>query len=218
MRLPRLPSTPTAARALGLALMLLAPGALLAACGGSGPVAANAAAKERAQERKNEIRVQEFAKCLREHGIDAQFSTTSGASALRVGAAKKISRQAFEAVQSACRRYRPEPKAIHLSPQQQVEMEERVRRFAKCMREHGIDIEVQTSGDRGAVKIGQPGGGGPNAESPAFQHAQNACQGLLPRPGGGQKGGPLGVQIPDAGRPPGAPQGGGPSETGSAGG
>jgi hypothetical protein len=59
-------------------------------------------------------------------------------------------------------------------------------KFAKCMREHGINIHASASGGKVSVGIqGAPGAGGPNPESPAFQAAQKACQGLLPFKGGG---------------------------------
>jgi len=101
--------------------------------------------------------------------------------------------QQFEAAEKACQRYRPEEKKVNLSPQQKVEREEAVQKFAKCMREHGIKVEVSTQG--GGVRIGihaHPGAeGGPNPESPAFQSAQQACQKFLPFKGGGPRpGGP----------------------------
>ena len=57
--------------------------------------------------------------------------------------------------------------------------------FAKCMREHGIKVEATTNGDiQIAIHPGEAGA--PNPESPAFQKARQACQGLLPfkSPGG----------------------------------
>ena len=55
-------------------------------------------------------------------------------------------------------------------------------KFAKCMREHGINVACLDAG--GGVQIGIHGQArataGPNPESPAFQAAQKACQGLLP--------------------------------------
>jgi hypothetical protein len=66
-----------------------------------------------------------------------------------------------------------------------VERAEAVEKFAKCMREHGI--EVHASSAEGHVSIQIHGGGpgaGPNPESPAFQKAQSSCQKLLPFKGG----------------------------------
>jgi hypothetical protein len=161
---------------------------LLSACGASTP-------KSTATQ-ENEEKFVKFAKCLREHGVNASTST-GGNGALRVNGTNP---QAMEAAQNACKRYRPMGGPANLSPQQKVEREEAVQKFAKCMREHGIKVETSTAG--GAVKIGihgGPGAGGPNPESPAFQAAQKACQGLLPF-----KGGP-GGRVQDS------PAGGGPA-------
>jgi len=148
----------------------------------------NAAATEQAQE----IKFQDFAKCLREHGVNAEEATMPGGGhGLKVSPGSAHGPAQFEAAQNACARYRPAQKNVNLSPQQKVELEERVQKFAKCMREHGIKVETGGGGGQVRLRIqGGPDGGGPNPESPGFQRAQNACQKLLPKPPGGGKGGP----------------------------
>lgn len=170
------PNAPLAvACAVGLSLVL-------AACGGSAP-------KSTATQ-ENEEKLVRFAKCMREHGLNATASTGSGGGALRVQGAK-LNPQAMEAAQNACKRYQPSAGKESLTPQQKVEREEGVLKFAKCMREHGVKIHASTSGGATQVTIqGGPAAGGPNPESPTFQTAQKACQGLLPFRGGGPGGGP----------------------------
>ena len=175
-RLPRLLAIPA----------LAAAGALLAGCGGSTP-ASNAANTEQAREQKAEAKFADFAKCLREHGINAETASgPNGGHGLKVSPGSGGPQQA-EAAQKACKRYQPEPQKVNLSPQQKVEREEAVRKFAKCMREHGIKVEA--SAQEGGVHISihaHPGeAGAPNPESPAFQKAQSSCQRLLPKPPGG---------------------------------
>jgi len=184
-RLPRLP----APRRWGLAVpAVVVAAALLAACGGSdSPSASNAASKEQAAEQKAETRLADFAKCMREHGVNAETASGPGG-----GHGLKISGgsggpAAMEAAQKACARYRPEPKKVNLSPQQKVEQEEGVDKFARCMREHGIKVEASTAGGGVQIRIhssGSSGSGEPNPESPGFQKAQSTCQKLLPRPPG----------------------------------
>ena len=53
------------------------------------------------------------------------------------------------------RRYRPGTEKVNLSPQQKVEHEEAVQKFAKCMREHGINVDTEGGG---GVAIGIRGG------------------------------------------------------------
>jgi hypothetical protein len=133
---------------------------------------------------------------MREHGVTNFPNPEIGAGG-QVGLKVKggpgslgASPQTMEAAQKACQHFAEglEPK---MTPQEKVEREEAVQKFAKCMREHGIDVHAQTSG--GAIRIGVhagPGSGGPNPESPAFQAAQKACQGLLPFKGGHPSGAP----------------------------
>ena len=161
---------------------VIATAVIVAACGGSSSSPTSSAASEQ----QAEVKFADFAKCLREHGIDATAATAPGGEGhgLRIkgtgGPAK------MEAAQKACKKYQPEPQKLNLSPQEKVERAEAVEKFAKCMREHGI--EVHASSSEGRVSIGihaKPGSGGPNPESPAFQKAQNSCQKLLPFKGKG---------------------------------
>ncbi len=129
----------------------------------------------------------DFAKCLREHGVLASASPGPGGE----GQAIKVrggGRAKMEAAQKACKKYQPEAQKINLSPQQKVERAEAVEKFAKCMREHGIEVHASSSEGRISIQIhGQPGAG-PNPESPAFQKAQGSCQKLLPFKGKGPAG------------------------------
>ncbi|MGO9490501.1 MAG: hypothetical protein ACLQBB_15940 [Solirubrobacteraceae bacterium] len=180
------------ARTILLSLLLpvaiLGAGLFLDACGGSSSPADPAS--EQASEQEAETRFADFARCLREHGVNAEAQSRPGG-----GHGLKISPgsagngpAAMEAAEKACRKYRPEPKKINLSPQEKVKREEEVLRFARCMREHGIDVQGEVNG--GAIRIGihahgRPGeGSNPNPESPAFQAAQKACSGYLPFKGG----------------------------------
>jgi hypothetical protein len=157
---------------------------LLAACGGSGtPSASNAAAKEQSDARSAESKFQDFARCLREHGIHAEaLSRPGGGHGIKVGVGSGDGGPAaMEAAEKACARYRPkEAQKGNEPPQVRVEHEEQTRRFAKCMREHGIPMEAGASG--GIFFKGQPGTG-LSPESAGFQAAQRTCQKLLP--GGG---------------------------------
>jgi hypothetical protein len=58
--------------------------------------------------------------------------------------------------------------------------EERVRRFAGCMREHGVDMPDPEPGPGG---LGLSGGGGALLNDPDFQTAFEACRTMLPNGG-----------------------------------
>jgi hypothetical protein len=134
-----------------------------------------------------------FSQCMREHGIKNfpnPETTSNGLTRLRFKVRPgEVSPQTMEAAQKACKAYQPgAAEQAHLSPQERVEHEEAVNKFAKCMREHGIHVQTSTNGGIGiAIHVGR-GENGPNPESPAFQAAQKACQSLLPHMKGG--GGP----------------------------
>jgi hypothetical protein len=155
--------------------------ALLSACGGSSPHDSPASKEQNA-----ETKLANFAKCMREHGFNAEVATLPGGGrGLKISPGQAHGPEAAEAAQKACARYQPsEGQHVNLSPQQKVEQEEAVQRFAKCMREHGIKVETSTKG--GGIQISihsHPGSGEPNPESPSFRQAQNTCQKLLPRGG-----------------------------------
>jgi hypothetical protein len=167
-----------------LAILCVASASLfLAACGGSSSSPTSSAAKEQ----QAEVKFADFARCLREHGIEAETAAGPGGEGhglkiKGVGGPAKM-----EAAQKACKKYQPEQQKLNLSPQEKVERAEAVEKFAKCMREHGIEIHASSSEGRVAIRIGGKPGAGPNPESPAFQKAQSACQGLLPFKGKGGK-------------------------------
>jgi hypothetical protein len=206
-------STPLASRLARLLVLpaVLGAAVLIAGCGGSGSPA-NAAAAERTSEQQAEHKLAQFAACLREHGVNADTAGPGGGPGIKVSPGRAGSGPAaMEAAQKACARYRPEGKRVNLSPQQKVQLEEQLQKFAKCMREHGIKVEVSTQGGGAQIGIhGSAGGGGPNPASPGFKAAQNACMKLLPKPPGARR----------SGAPPGGPfsAGSGGSESGSAGG
>jgi pyruvate/2-oxoglutarate dehydrogenase complex dihydrolipoamide acyltransferase (E2) component len=189
------PARATAALTRLLALAaLLAASAMLVSCGGSKSPAASAAS-EQATEREAEVKLAKFAKCMREHGVEAKTSSGNGHQSLgiRVKGNGGPGPQTLEAAQRACKQYQPAPKKeANLSPKERVEHEEAVQKFAKCMREHGIDVHASTSSGGGGVQlqVGGPRGGAPNPESPAFGAAQKACQSLLPFKRRGAPGGP----------------------------
>jgi hypothetical protein len=113
-----------------------------------------------------------YAKCMRQHGInmpDPKIDANEGVgSVLPEGVSPEDPK--FKAAQEACKQYTPgggqPPK---LSPQQQQQLVA----FARCMRQHGIDMPDP-----------EPGGGldlrGVDSDTPKFQAAQQACQKYTP--------------------------------------
>jgi predicted lipoprotein len=187
------PNAATARFGLLAALGLLAAGLALSACGGSStPSDPAASAADSALK---------FSQCMREHGVKdfPNPETTAGGATRLAFKGEGGSPATMEAAQKACQHFQEEGgEGPELTPQEKVEHEEAVQKFAKCMREHGIKVEASGGGVQ--VKIGL-GPGGPGAgkpkPSPALQAAQEACQGLLPFKGG--PGGPGAVRAAPGG-------------------
>src|SRR5271170_7512544 len=93
-------------------LCVAAASLLLAACGGSSPSSTSSAAKEQ----QAEVKFADFAKCLREHGIEATAAAGPGGEGqgLRIKGANGAAGPAkMEAAQNACKKYQPEPQKLN---------------------------------------------------------------------------------------------------------
>ncbi|HEY1687628.1 MAG TPA: hypothetical protein VGF95_02065 [Solirubrobacteraceae bacterium] len=178
---------------------------LLSACGGSSSKGDAPAGKPSPQEAQADA--VKFAKCMREHGVDAEANTSAGGNGVGLsihvsggpppggkeeGSSNPGPPPGIEAAQRACQRYLPnEGKPPKLSPAEEAKQREDALKFARCMRSHGVD--VPDPGPSGAVEIE---GSDVNPQSATFQNAQKACQGLMGKaplrlssrvgPGGGQ--------------------------------
>jgi hypothetical protein len=122
---------------------------------------------------------------MREQGIDFPDPKPGGGpQTFRVGGDSGIDPQEFEKAQKACEQYRDDIRP-NLSEEEKEEQKERALEFARCMREHGIDIPDPQGG---AMMIGPDAG--INPDDPAFQRAQKACSDKIPGLfGGGPPGG-----------------------------
>jgi len=171
-------------------LCLLAAALLISACGGSSNASTRTDPADRALA---------FSRCMRANGVkdfpDPQVGSGGAVKLQFKAGAGSPDAKTMEKAQQACRHLIAAGEK-KLTPQERVAREEQVAKFARCMREHGINLHTSTAGGGIQIQI-HPGGGagaGPNPESPAFQKAQKACQGLLPLkgklPGGGPGPGP----------------------------
>jgi hypothetical protein len=127
-----------------------------------------------------------FARCMRAHGVKVADPKIDrgGAGNFRVGG-PGISPQVMKRADAACRTYM-EAAAPKLSAAQRAEMRDQAVKFARCMRQHGVNLpDPETVG--GGFRITRRASGGPgkgpafNPDSPAFRAAQQACQSLNPK-------------------------------------
>jgi hypothetical protein len=183
----------------------------LAACGGSssGNPGGESSVRQAAEQQ-----AVKFAKCMREHGVDAETTKGPdghgfglkisgggppaggpGAGHLKAGPPPQIAR-----AMNACKQYRPQPKQLNLSPAEKAAQAKKALEFARCMRSHGID--VSDPGSSGVVELNNV-----NPQSATFEAAQRACRSLMGKL-------PLAVRV----QAPGGAGGSGELRAGSAGG
>ena len=161
----------------------------LAACGGSGSGDPGGEAASRQAAEQKAIK---FAKCLREHGLDAETGTgpkgrgfslkinaggphtggPAGESAKGESAKSGGPPPQVQGAMIACKQYRPEPKLQELSPAEKAKAAKKALEFARCMRSHGVD--VPDPGPSGVLELNDV-----NPQSSTFESAQNACQHLM---------------------------------------
>ena len=188
--------------------------ATVAACGGAAPTddgvvslaSPSASADPGASPAASldpEEAMQAFTKCMKDHGVDVQvaIATTDGSGTISGGLSLNSSDpgavapqtgggtaefdpKAMAAADEACRDLLPSGMAGDPSATIPPEQVEQMLAFAKCMRDHGVNMpDPQFSGNGISVQVGGPTGGdaqGIDPNSQAFKDAQDACANEMP--------------------------------------
>jgi hypothetical protein len=153
----------------------------------------------------------DFAKCMREHGVDMPDPTFtedgSGGGAVGVLTGKGSNAPdpdsaTFKAAQAACQPILDAAKKDFTppSPEEQAKMRDQALKFAQCMRDKGFDVPDPSFEPDGEMTIRPPqgsddssSGNTPQAPDPAFQEAAKACSaqsgggpGMVLNPDGGE--------------------------------
>jgi hypothetical protein len=172
-------------------IALLGVAGVASACGGSsgGSDVATLSGKDAAGHTTSttidiEDAARNFAKCMREHGIDMpdpQVSTGAGGKGgfVKIGGPRGSSgsrpnQAKFEAAQKACEHFMQG--AVNggkrdLDPEEEAKMRDQALAFAKCMRDHGVDFPDPKF--EGGGRMTQSLGVDPN--DPNFVKAQESC-------------------------------------------
>lgn len=120
----------------------------------------------------------QFARCMREHGVEMPDPDSSGNFIARVGEdSMDPSSGTFRDAQRACKEFAP--KLRNVSREDASEMQDKMRAMARCMRAKGFDmpdpvvVGADGSGDAAPPMAGRELDVDP--EDPAFQKAQREC-------------------------------------------
>jgi hypothetical protein len=127
-----------------------------------------------------------FARCMQTHGVP-DFPEPNSQGVVQ-GSGLNQGSPSFQAAQKDCQHLLPN--GGQPTPAQQAQAMAQALKFSQCMRAHGIaDFPDPQSGPGGGIRIAIRAGRGSdlNPQSPQFQAAQNACQGIMGGPLGGPK-------------------------------
>ncbi|MFC6015593.1 hypothetical protein ACFP2T_05215 [Plantactinospora solaniradicis] len=161
----------------------LALGLALAGCGGpdsgtgvataGGGPEAGPTASASAAALSNEDRQREFAKCMRENGVDMP-DPEPGQGGIRIERRAGDDGAKMEAAMQKCRSLLPNGGEGMKLDAEQIEQ---VRQMAKCMRENGVPNFPDPNAD-GTIDF--QAGSGFDREDPKFQAAMEKCRGNFP--------------------------------------
>jgi hypothetical protein len=148
----------------------------VAACGGgNGATPTKGSTGSRGVDAKTKKALLNFAKCMREHGVDMpdpKFEGGGGVSMTRRDSNPDTAR----AAEKACQHFQDEVKPPPMSEAQQAQARKAALANSKCMRDHGFNMPDPQFGADGrmTMKIDKSSGLDPN--DPKFQEASKACQ------------------------------------------
>ena len=164
--LTRLP----AAAALAIAALAVT------ACGGGDPASGAAAAKNGPSAEMRRAML-DYARCMREHGVDMPDPTFSdgGARVEQRSRAGKIRPEQARSAEQACKHFREKIKPPTLTDAEKEEFKQQALAQARCMREHGVDMPDPTFNRDGGATVRMGKGSGFRPDDPKVRAAERAC-------------------------------------------
>ena len=161
-----------------LLVVALAATASLAACGAEQP----ATNKQPSREDEARRAMLDYAKCMREHGVDMPDPTFDGGRVTQKGP-QKVNQAKLREADKACASIRGRVKPPEISDEKKEEFKQAALEHSKCMREHGIDFPDPVFDEDGGAQVRIGRGSGINPESAKFKAAEKACRGKMPGAG-----------------------------------
>jgi hypothetical protein len=145
------------------------------ASAGSATVTASPGAGVRYADPNAKIDTQGWIRCLRQHGLTVDDPTEPDGKP-RIHD-ELTTREKVDAAAEACRRYNPNW-GLPNPPSFDREVQDQLRRFAQCMRAHGIPWDDPDP--NAGTASGAPEPAGPTPGGPAFDRAVHECATRVP--------------------------------------
>jgi hypothetical protein len=154
-----------------LTLPLAAASIALGACGGGGAATAGTSDR-RAEFREAALK---FAKCMRAHGVDMPDPQPGEGGRITMGGpgTGPEDQAKMESAQKACQKILEKVKPPEMSEEQQQKFKDQALKFARCMREHGINMPDPQFLGGGRITQRMEEGIDPNSQR--FRDASEAC-------------------------------------------
>ena len=156
-----------------LTLPLAVVSVALGACGGGSAEDATAGTGDRRAEFREAAL--KFAKCMREHGVDMPDPKPGEGGRITLGGPGMgpEDQPKMEAAQKACQKILESVRPPEMSAEKEQEFKEQALKFARCMREHGIDMPDPQFEGGGRMTQRMEDGIDPNSQR--FRDATEAC-------------------------------------------
>jgi hypothetical protein len=144
------------------------------ACGGGGPASSDATSKA-GREAATRQALLDFARCMREHGVDMPDPTFSdgGARVEQHSGPGKVTPEQAKSAEQACKHFQEKIKPPAMSDADKEKFKKEALAQSRCMRAHGIDMPDPTFDENGGAKV--EGGAGVRPDDPKFKAAERAC-------------------------------------------
>ncbi len=160
-----------------LTLPLAVASLAVAACGTGGSDDATGGGPNQQQVRDAGLK---FAKCMRNHGVDMPDPQTSKGGGIMMSGPEmgKVDKPTLDRAQKACQKILESVRPPELSNEDEQKLKERALKFARCMRDEGIDYPDPTFQSGGGMTQGLERGTRP--DDPRFRDAMEKCSKYQP--------------------------------------
>ena len=143
---------------------------------GKGAARGDRGAKDEQRAKDPEKAMLDFARCMREHGVDMPDPKPGQGGMVtfeaRPGDGPLPDQSKFMEADKACRHLMGDAGPPELSPEDRKEAQDAMLAFARCMRERGVEVPDPQPAGGIVAKIGE----GPDPRSPEFQAAEKECR------------------------------------------